>query len=215
MHLKRQRVPKSWPTKKKGTKYIVRPNSNLKEGIPMLVVLRDLIKISRTRKEVKRSIYLKHILVNNKFLKDEKNSVSLFDIIGVIPSKKYYRIVLSKKGKFDFKEIKEGEANIKISRVVNKKTLKGKKTQLNLSGGINLLSKIKCNINDSILVNLKNKKIEKCLPLKENGKVLVFAGKHTGKEGVIKKINPKEKMAELEINKEKINILIKQIMVIK
>jgi len=215
MHLKRQKVPKSWPTKKKGTKYIVRPNSNLKEGIPMLIVLRDLIKLSQTRKEVKRSIFLKHILVNNKVLKDEKNSVSLFDIINVVPSKKYYQIVLSEKGKFDFKEIKKTEANQKISRIVNKKTLKGKKTQLNLSGGINILSEFKCNINDSILINLENKKIEKCLPLKEKGVVLVFAGKHTGKEGIIKKMNLGEKMAELEINKEKVNVLIKQIMVIK
>lgn len=215
MHLTRQSAPKSWPTKKKGTKYIVRPNSNLKEGIPMLVVLRDLLKLSQNRKEVKRSIFLRHILVNNKILKDEKNSVSLFDIINIIPAKKYYQIILSQTGNFDFKEIKENLASHKISRVVNKKTLKGKKTQLNLSGGVNLLSEEKCNINDSLLINLKNNKIEKCLPLKENAKVLIFAGKHSGKEGIIKKINIKEKMAELEINKEKINVLIKQIMVIE
>ena len=54
MHLKRQFVPKKWPIYRKGTKYIVRPNSDINTGLPILVVLRDLLKIVQNKKETKR-----------------------------------------------------------------------------------------------------------------------------------------------------------------
>ena len=109
-------------------------------------------------------------------------------------------------------EIKENEANRKVAKVVDKKMLRGKKMQLNLSDGRNFLSDVECNVNDSVLINLKDKRIEKCIPLKEKTNIVVFAGKHSGKKGVINKIYPEKKIAELGSEKEKISVLIKQLM---
>lgn len=216
MYLKRQEIPKSWPVYRKGTKYVVRPSSNLESGIPLLLILRDMLKIVQNRKEAKRTIFLKQILLNGKIPGDEKNSVLLFDTISLTPAKKNYRLDLSEKGKFELKEISEREVNKKTIKVVNKRVVKGKKIQLNLHDGRNLFSDIKCQINDSVLVNLKEKKIEKCLPLKENAGAVVFAGKHSGKRGEIKTINLEKKIIELETNhKEKINVLIKQVIIVE
>ena len=216
MYLKRQEIPKSWPVHRKGTKYVVRPSSNLESGIPLLLILRDMLKIVQNRKEAKRTIFLKQILINGKIPRDEKNSVLLFDTISLNPAKKNYRLDLSEKGKFELKEISEVEINKKTIKVVNKRVVKGKRIQLNLHDGRNLFSDIKCMVNDSVLINLKEKKIEKCLPLKENAEVVVFAGKHSGKRGRIKTINLEKKITELETNhKEKINVLIKQIIVVE
>ena len=216
MHLKRQKVPKSWPVYRKGTKYVVRPDSNLEAGMPLLVILRDMLKIVQNRKEARRVIFLKQILVNNKSPKDEKKSVLLFDTISLIPEQKNYRMDLSEKGKFELREINESEVNRKPAKIVNKKILKGKRTQLNLHDGGNFLSDIKCEVNDSVLINFKEKKIEKCLPLKEDSTAIVFAGKHSGKRGNIKSLDRKKKIVELETdNKEKINVLLKQIIVDK
>jgi len=215
MHLKRQKVPKNWPIYRKGTKYVVRANFNLEKGIPILIILRDMLKIVQNRKEIKKAIHSKHILLNNKIVTDEKNSALLFDTITIIPSKKYYRIELSEKGKFEAREIKENETNHKIAKFVNKKILKGKKIQLNLSDGRNFISDFKVKINDSVLINFKDKKIEKCLPFKEKSKVIIFAGKHAGKKGIIDKIKQERKMVEVIIDKKKINVLIKQLMVIE
>ncbi len=214
MHLKRQKVPKNWPIKRKGTTYVVRPNFNIQKSLPILIILRDILKIAQNRKEVKKAIHSKNILVNNKIVRDEKNAALLFDVMKIIPSKKYYRMELSEKGKFILKEIKEKESNYKISKIIDKKILKGKKTQLNLSDGRNFLSDIKCNVNDSVLINMEKGKIEKCLPLKEKVNVIIFAGKHSGENGIIDKINVKNKMVVLNINKKIVNVLIKQIMVI-
>lgn len=215
MHLKRQKVPKSWPIPRKGTKYVVRPQFNIKKGAPILIFLRDVLKVAQNRKEVKKAIHNKYILVNDKLVRNEKNTVLLFDKITIIPSKKYYKLNLSEFGKFELKEIKESESHHKIAKIKNKKILRGKKTQLNLSDGRNFLSDIKCNMDDSVIFDFKEGKIEKCLPLKEKVNVIVVAGKHAGKRGVINKMESKRKMAELDVGKRKINVLIKQIMVIE
>ncbi len=215
MHLKRQKVAKSWPIYRKGTKYVVRPRVDIKKGIPILIVLRDMLKIVQNRKEAKRAIHMKYVLLNNKPVTDERASVLLFDVLTLIPLKKSYRIGLSINKKIEINEIKEKESNNKIAKIMNKKMLKGKKMQLNLSDGKNFLSNIQCNINDSVLINFKEKKIEKCIPLKENSEVFVFAGKHTGEKGVVKKINMEKKMAELNVNKKPINVLTKQILAVK
>ena len=215
MHLKRQKVPKNWPIKRKGTAYIVRPNANLSKGIPILIALRDMLNLAQNRKEVKKAIHAKNLLLNGSPVSDEKNSISLFDILTIVPSNENYRLSLSEKGKFQIEKINAGEETHKVAKVINKKTLKGKKTQLNLSDGRNFLSDVKCNVNDSVLIDLNKKKIEKCLPLKEKGDVLVFAGKHSGKKANINKIDSVRKMAELIFEDKKINVLIKQLMIIK
>jgi len=214
MHLKRQEVPKSWPTYRKGTKYIVRPFSALGAGVPLLLVLRDMLGLASNRKEAKRAIFLKHILVNARVPGDEKKPVLLFDTVSVIPSGKSYRLDLTEKGKFTLAEIKAGEANKKAAKIVDKKVLKGKKMQLNFNDGRNLLSDIECKVNDSILINFKEKKAEKCLPLKTNSQAVVFSGKHSGKRGEIKNLDLQKKNVELETDSGNINVLIKQIIVV-
>lgn len=212
-YLKRQEIPRNWPVPRKGTAYVVKPLANLSESLPLLIALRDLLKIAQNRREVKRSIHLKQILKNAGNITDEKAGLYLFDTISVIPMKKSYRLGLSENGKFMMNEIKENESNHKISKVINKKILNGKKIQLNLNDGRNYLSDIKCNVNDSVLINLKDKKIEKCLPLKENSKVLIIAGKHSGEKGTIKSIDKDRKMVKIENKNSHINVLIKQIII--
>ncbi|SRR3989344_2374361 len=214
-HLKRQNAPKSWPIPRKGTTFVVRPNFGFSKGIPLLIILRDMLKIAENKKEVKKAIYMKNIIINGRTARDEKEGIFLFDTLNIIPTKKHYRIILSQKGKFDLEEIKEHESDYKISKIIGKKILKGKEVQLNLSDGRNFLSDIKCKVNDSILINLKNKKIEKCLALRENANVFVFAGKHSGAKGKIEKIDLEKKIASINKGNENINVLIKQFMVIE
>ncbi|MBU1129412.1 MAG: hypothetical protein KJ949_02150 [Nanoarchaeota archaeon] len=215
MHLKRQKAPKNWPTKRKGTTFLVRPNFNPEKGIPILILLRDILEISKNRKEVKKAIHLQAILLNNKKIVDEKNSACLFDVLTIVPAKKSYRVSLSEKGKFIAEEIKESDSKQKIAKIIDKKILKGKKVQLNLSDGKNFISDLKCSVNDSVLIDFSKKKIEKCLPFQEKKKAFVFAGKHSGNQGQINKIDSKSKMAELTVGKKLVNVLIKQLMVIE
>lgn len=215
MHLKRQKTPKSWPIYRKGTAYIVR-GKNIQKGIPMLIIIRDMLKIAKDRREAKIALNSKKILLNGKIIKDEKNSATLLDIITVVPSKEHYRLTLNEKGKFAVEKEKEEKALQKISKIENKKMMKNKKIQLNLLDGRNFLSDIKCKTNDSVIINLKDNKIEKCLELKEKSNALVIGGKHSGMKGIIIKVDEKHRMIQLKReNGEDINVLIKQIMVVE
>ncbi len=212
-HLKREVVPKSWPVPRKGTTFVVRSNSNPEKGVPMLIFLRDMVKVSQNRKEVKRALVNKNILINGKYVSDEKNAVVLLDVVTIVPSKKYFVLDLTENGKFVAREISEKESMNKVSKITGKKSLRGKKTQINLIDGRNFISNVKCVVGDSVLIDFKGNKIEKCVPLKDKAKVIIFAGKHAGMKGEIEKIDEERKMASVSSNGEKINVLVEQLMV--
>jgi len=221
MHLKRQKSPKNWPIERKGTAYLVRPNHTIEQAIPVLIAIRDMLKLAKDRKEVKHAMNSKQILLNHKIPFSDKDSILLFDVLTILPAKesglheKNYRMIMGKNKKFGLKEIDSKEASHKIAKIINKKTLKGKKIQINLIDGRNFISDMQCKVNDSVLVNLKTRKMEKCLQLKHGAKAVVYAGKHAGEEGIITEIDKENNRVKLEVNKELINILIKQIMVLE
>jgi ribosomal protein S4E len=97
--------------------------------------------------------------------------------------------------------------------------LKGKKQQINFSDGRNLTSNFECKINDSAIINFKDKRIEKCLPMKEKAKVAIILGKHIGEKGIIEKIDINKKIAKIKVEGDgkgkEVNVLIKQFIVIE
>ena len=99
-HLKRRKIPKSWPISRKGTKYVIKPSFGLRNGLPLVVALRDVLKVAKNRKEVKKAIHEKNILINGSTVKEEKTNVQLFDKITLVPSKTNYQLNLSANGKF-------------------------------------------------------------------------------------------------------------------
>jgi small subunit ribosomal protein S4e len=212
-HLMREEAPRKWPVERKGTTYIVRPKFGIEDGVPVLIILREITKLVQNRREAKRIIHARQILVNEKPVKDEKLNVLFLDTVNILPLKKCYRLELSDNGKFKLNEIKESEVNRKVAKITNKKLLKGKKLQLNLSDGRNFLSDMKCSTNDSVLINLKEGKIEKCLPMKEKAKVIVYSGKHIGKKGEIIGLNSEDGIAKVKSENEELNVLIKQLIV--
>ncbi len=220
-HLKRQKSPKNWPIERKGTAYLVRPNYNIDNGVPVLIAIRDMLKLAKDRKEVKHALNSRQILLNHRPVFDDKDTLQLFDILTIIPAKesthseKNYKLIMGKNKKFNLQEISNAQASHKIAKIINKSTLKGNKIQINLSDGRNFLSDVKCSVNDSVLVNLKSKKLEKCLSLKQGAKAIVYAGKHAGEEGKIVEIEKENNRVKLEINNENVDILIKQIMVLE
>jgi small subunit ribosomal protein S4e len=210
-HQKRHVVPKEWPIPRKGTTFVARARSG---GIPLVILLRDVLKVAQNKREVKKAIHKKDLKVNGKLVIDERRSLNLFDVLTIVPAKKNYRLILTDKGKFDLEEIAEKESNQKLSKVVGKKVLKGKKIQINLYDGRNYLSDIKCKLNDSVIVDLSKNKIDSCVELKEKAKALVIGGKHKGEQGSIVKVIPERKMVELKTKEKSFNVLIKQLMTI-
>jgi len=212
MHLKRQKAPRSWPLARKGTKYLVVPSSDVKSGLPLLIILREVLKLVKTRKEAKKIINLKKVKINGKLARDEGYPLKLFDIL-TLDDKNYQ--ISSGKNKFLVTEIKDSEAGKKIVKVIDKKIIKKGKIQLNLIDGRNFLYNKEVKVGDSVILNFEKNDIEKVLPFKEGAKILFIGGKHRGGEGIVKEINEKTKIHTIEVDKEKINSKINSLMVIE
>jgi small subunit ribosomal protein S4e len=169
--------------------------------------------LAQNRREVKKAIHKKDLMVSNKLVADEKKPVELFDTITIIPSKKNYRLSLGENGKYTIEEIAEKDAKSKVSKVIGKKSIAGKKTQINLLDGRNYLSDVKCNVNDSVIIDLEKNTISKVLPVKEKAEVLVIGGKHSGARAKITKLIPERKMVEVDTKENKYNVLIEHLIV--
>ncbi len=206
MYVKRQTIAKTWPISRKGTKYVVRASHDKKNGIPLLIILRDMLKVTENRKEVKKVLREKKVEINEKIARKENLSVLPFDIIKI--GEKRYELGFSDKGKFMVRETKRTE---RILKVTGKKILRKGRTQLNLLYGKNLLTDKKVATGESIII--KGKNIEKVLPVEKNREVVIFAGKYKGREGKIEKIE--ESIATISYKNEKINVPVENIMVIK
>mgnify|MGYP001581406078 FL=1 len=208
MHITRHNTSKIWPIPRKGTKYLVVPSRGKNTSIPLLVAMREMLGIVKTRKELKKILNEKKIKVNGSPIREDKTSLALFDVISISCLNKNYKVTFSEKGKFALEEIKDAETANKICKIIGKKMLNGKKIQINFNDGRNLISKEAVKIGDSAVINFKEKKIEKILPVKEKSKIIVIKGKHLGEIGEIAKVDGnkliiKDKTKEFEtVNKE-------------
>ncbi len=190
MHQKRINIPKIWPIPRKGTKYLAVASHAHNKGIPLLFILRELLGIARTKKEVRYILLNSDVKVNNKVRKSEKFPVQFFDTIQLEKLNKNYRIGIEH-NKFKLEEISAKEANKKIVKISGKKILSKGQVQMNLEDGQNFLLNEKSEkfaVGDSALLNTKEKKIEKILQLNKNANVEVISGKHSGEKGKLKEI---------------------------
>ena len=210
MYLKRNNMPKTWHLPRKGTTYIIRPIFKMKMGIPLLILLRDMLKLARTRKEVKKLLNTGKIKINQKVARDDKAVLMLFDVLSL--ENKNLKLILKNK-KFDVAEVKGKEAEEKIAKITGKKILKGKKTQINLNDGRNCLSEEKIRTGDSAVIDLKENKISEILPLKTGSRIIFIVGKYLGEEGIIEKIENNDVL--VKIKDGKVNSKSKFIMVVR
>ena len=184
MHIKKTKMPKSWPVSRKGRgkRFIAVPSHSIKKGISLLFLLRDFLKIAKTRKEARFMTLGGLVKVNNKVRKDENFPVQVFDTINLERAKLNYRLEIVNK-KFSLKEISKKESLEKIVKISGKSFISGEVIQMNLDDGGNILTKEKFSVGDSVLLNTKESKIVKVLPLREGANIEVILGKHAGEKG--------------------------------
>lgn len=216
-YLNRNTMNKFWPIERKGTKYLAIPSHNKNEAIPLVVVLRDILKIVRNKKELQSALNEKNILINQKEIRNTNYPVMLFDVISIPNAKKNYLTLLSENKKFIFEEVSDKESQKKVYKVFNKKTLTNKKLQLNLSQNKNILSEEKVNIGDSLILDLKSNKIIKIIPLQKGNTAFVIKGKHAGIKGKVSDIIFRGGKSLVKISKDdkKINVWIKNIIMLE
>ena len=189
-HLKRYKAPKTWPIHPKEDTWTVKPSAGahaIVDSIPLTLVIRDILKLADNSREAKRIINSGNILVDGRVIKDYKFPVGFQDIIEIPKTEESYRVLLDKKGRLQLHLIDEND--FKLAKIVNKTTIKGGKTQLNLHDGKNII--IEANnyaVGDVISLKVPEQEITDVYPLEVGSTVLVTGGKHTGELGTISEI---------------------------
>ena len=186
MKMKRLASPRWWPIKRKESKFIISTRgAHPKEfSLPLVVLIRDVLKLAETNREAKRIIKSGQVMVDKKKRKDPKFGVGMFDVIEIPAMNKAWRAV--PKDGLIFIEIPEKESGLKICKIINKKTLKSNKNQLNLNDGRNLLTDKKYSTCDSLLIELPDQKVINHLKFEKGSTVLVTKGSNAGKLAKIK-----------------------------
>lgn len=203
-HLKRLAAPATWKIPRKTFKFVVKPSPgpHAKERcLPLLIVVRDFIKLTRYAREAKKAIKKGEILVDGAKRKDYKFPVGLMDIIEIPKIKKFYRVSIDRRGRISLVETNENERNLKICKINNKTYVKGGRIQLNLHDGRNILvDKDTYEKNSSLLITVPDQKIKKYLPLKQGMTAFVLGGKYKGQIARIAEIREKEIVLKNERN---------------
>ncbi len=194
--LKRLAAPGFWPVEKRTFKWVVKPRPGphpLRLSIPLLLVVRDILKLADTASEAKKIIHRRKILVDGRPRWDPKFPVGLMDVISIPEIEKHYRITSDPYKVLKLVEIPKEDADHKISKIIRKTTYVGGRIQITTHDGKNFLldpaSGIgECRVGDSIHMNLPSFEIKEIFPLKEGAPVLVVGGKRAGYIGFVEKI---------------------------
>jgi ribosomal protein S4E len=210
-------MPKTWPLarKRKTRKFISVPSHSFNKGISVLFILRDILKIVNTRKEARYITLNGLVKVNNKIRKDENFPLNVLDTISLEKENLHYRLEIVNK-KFKLKKITDKECERKIVKISGKKILGKNNIQINFDDGQNFLTKEKFSVGDSAIINTKENKIEKILPLKEGVTVEVVLGKHAGEKGKLIGLKelPRERNYIVKIKEKEVTLPYKAIIVI-
>lgn len=187
--MKRLTAPRSWPVPRKTNAWIAKPSPGphgVGESMPVVVVLRDLLKLADTAKEAKRILHNKEVLVDGRVVTDYEFPVGLMDVVSIPKLGQHYRMMLDRNGKFRLVKLAEGRQAWKLCRIEGKTTVQGGKTQLNLHDGRNLLvAKDSYKVGDVLKIEVPSQKILDSYKVAKGSTAVIIGGSNVGELAVI------------------------------
>lgn len=189
-HIKRITAPASWMINRKESKFIAMPKGSFKMemGMPLIAVLKDILKLVETRKEGKQALNGKEILVNGKRRKDEKFMTGLMDILTIKDTGKSYRILLDSNGILRLTPISGQETSIRPCKVTGKRSVKGGKIQISLHDGRTCIGDASHSNGDTVIMSVPEGKIIQHLKLEKGSRAYLIGGSNVGRSGTIEEI---------------------------
>lgn len=200
-HLKRLAAPAFWPILRKEYRWAVKPSPGphpTDSSLPLLIVLRDVLKCVKSSREARRVIGEGKVRVDGVVRRDYKFPIGLMDVLEVEGLGGAFRFLPAPVKHFTLHPIPESEKELKIVRIINKTTVKGGHIQLNLHDGRNVLVRVSdpkspeedvYKTYDSLLIRVPSQEILEHLPLKEGSLAIISSGRNVGRIGKIKSIH--------------------------
>ena len=190
-HQKRLSAPSSWPVERKTAVFTVKADAGPhgKAGVPLLVLLRDVLEYADSRKETRYALNQRTVLVNGEPLSDEERPIGMFDILAFTEREEYYRVFPDAGGRLALTPISPDAADSKLGKIVDKREVPGGRTQLNLHDGRNLLvgEGGEYRPGDSIVIDYDDE-IVAHFEFEEGALVTAVRGPHAGEIGTVEEV---------------------------
>jgi small subunit ribosomal protein S4e len=189
-HLKRLAAPVVLGIPRKTTVWVARsaPGPHpLERSVPLIKVLRDMLKYCDYADEGKKIIGSRKIHVDGKVVTDPKFPVGLMDVVSMPETKEYYRMLLDVRGRLRLVKATKEDAAWKLARIENKCVVPGRKFQLNFHDGRNILiEKSQFKTGDVLKLGLPEQKILAHYELGSGAVAMLIGGQHVGELATIK-----------------------------
>ncbi|MEM0000804.1 MAG: 30S ribosomal protein S4e [Desulfurococcaceae archaeon] len=201
-HLKALVAPAFWPILRKEYKWAVKPSPGphpIERCIPLLILVRDVLKYAKTGREVRKLVAEGHFKVDGKVRRNYKFPVGLMDVVEIPKTGESFRLVPVPTKVLGLVRITPEEAKTKPCRIENKVTVKGGHIQLNLHDGRNVLVKVsdpKNPVEDIyeplgvVVLSLEDNRILEYIPLEKGVIAIVSGGRNVGRVGRVVEIIP-------------------------
>ena len=187
-HQKRLSAPDSWPIERKTAVFTVRAGAGPHggDGVPLLILLRDVLGYVDSRKEARYALNEGTVLVNGEALTDAERPIGMFDILAFTEREEYYRVFPGEGGRLALTPISADAADSKLAKIMDKRQVSGSDTQLNLHDGRNLVvtdgNEDEYSPGDSIVIDYDDEVIAH-FPFEEGALVTAVRGQHAGEIG--------------------------------
>ncbi len=192
-HQKRLSVPNSWPVERKTNVFTVKASGGPHgdDGVPLLILLRDVLGYVDSKKEARFALSEDSILVNGDPINDESRPIGMFDIVAFPGREEYYRVFPDEGGRLALTAIDADAAGSRLGKIVGKQQVAGGRTQLTLHDGTNVPVEEEGTYSgdDSIVVDNETKEIVAHFPYEEGALVTAIRGNHAGKIGTVETID--------------------------
>ena len=200
-HLKALAAPRFWPILRKEYKWTVKPSPGphpVERSIPLLIVVRDILKYAKTGREARKIIAEGHIKVDGRIRRNYKYPVGIMDVIEIVDTGEAYRMVPVPVKVMTLHPISKEEASYKLCRIENKTTVKGGHIQLNLHDGRNHIVRVSDPTNPvedvystlgTVKISIPKQELLDYIPLKEGVIAVIIGGRNVGRVGKVLEIH--------------------------
>ncbi len=188
-HVKRMAAPNSWAIPRKTSHWVTKPRPGphgTRESMPLLAVVRDMLKLCDNSREARFIIGGRGITVDGRVVTDYKFPVGLMDVVTVQKTKLSYRMLVDYKAKLQLLPIEDAEKGWKLARIDDKSVQRKGKVQLNLHDGrCIVLPKDQYKTGDVLKLEVPSQKIMKAFKLEKGSMAMLVGGAHPGAVRVI------------------------------
>ncbi len=191
-HLKPNHAPATWRLERKVRPWVLRPKPGgqpLARTLPLGFVLRDLLRLGSTLREVRTLQATTEVLVNGVDRKDPRFPVGFLDLIAVPALKMAARLTFDEKGKLTLERVPESQAADKLTKIMDKTYAKGGRITVNCFDGrtlrLDAAAAAPYKTGDSLLLSVPSQSVKAHLPLGPGKAVLLYGGRHIGHHGTI------------------------------